>query len=102
VLFSLPEIKKKQQAPFILLPDRKISPFVEMIDIKGRDNMKEFQVVFHFDKENSKEIYIQGASKETVLEEVQNSGDSYLHKEKIGVHRINMNLVTWISVYPSN
>ncbi|PLR82088.1 hypothetical protein CVD25_09305 [Bacillus canaveralius] len=61
--------------------------------------MQEFKVIFHFGKENTKTLFLEGKSPEQVMDNVYNSGDYFVGERDNGIHKINMNLVTWVSVY---
>jgi hypothetical protein len=67
--------------------------------VEGGNEMKEFRVVFHFVGNNdSVAVFLKGKTEEQVLEEVYSKGRYYHFKKENVLYRVNMDLVTHITV----
>ncbi|KON88921.1 hypothetical protein AF332_20405 [Sporosarcina globispora] len=63
--------------------------------------MQLYKVVFHFDNENTKTLHVYGNDEQDVLKTIYVQKDYFegTNKSSRGYHRINLNQVTYVSVY---
>jgi hypothetical protein len=62
-----------------------------------------YNVTFHYEKDNSVTLTVDGTNEQSVLNTIYSNGDYFdgTYKTNVGLQRVNLKLVNYVSVFPA-